>query len=170
MTGTTRIRWEDDPDGPMAASTGYVGTLEPLVFQIWRPSLRSGEWTLTARLPGDGDKAVYGDGPDELKAAAERWLSGFIASLGAVFPPGPDEQFLRQPLIHDLSIVLAGALHPGAQLTPGARLVASRLRDVLGIGDGDPLYGRELTGAKDIEAKLSAALGVTRISPPEDGD
>jgi hypothetical protein len=71
----------------MAASTGYVGTLEPLVFQIWRPSISS-EWTLTARLPGCGDKAVYGGGPDELKAEAERWLEEFVASLGASF--GPD--------------------------------------------------------------------------------
>ena len=104
--------------------------------------------------------------PDAARVAKAAWLF----SLGAAFPPEPDENLPRQPLIHDLAIVLAGALHPGAQLTPGARLVASRLRDVLGVDDGDPLYGRELTGAKDIEAKLSAALGVTRISPPEDGD
>jgi hypothetical protein len=84
MTETKRIRWHDEPDG-LAASTGYVGTLDPLVFQIWRPDTFSAEWTLTARLPGDGDKAVCGAGPDELRAEAERWLERFVASLGAVF-------------------------------------------------------------------------------------
>lgn len=56
----------------------------------------------------------------------------------------------REPLIHDLAIVLAGVLHPSAQVGPAPRLAARRMRDVLGIPDGTPV--------KDIESRLRAVL------------
>lgn len=44
-------------------------------------------------------------------------------------------QIPRDALIRDLSIVLAGALHPSAETGPG-RVAARRMQDVLGIPDG----------------------------------
>ena len=58
---------------------------------------------------------------------------------------------IQAALIHDLAIVLGGALHPSAQIGPAPRMAASRIRDVLGITPG------ELTAG--IEDRLSAALG-----------
>jgi hypothetical protein len=61
----------------------------------------------------------------------------------------------REALIHDLAIVLAGSLHPGAQIGPAPRLAAHRLRDVLGIEGGtpvrviEPLIAAALTDATD---------------------
>jgi hypothetical protein len=76
---------------------------------------------------------------------------------------------LREPLIHDLAVVLAGALHPGAQLTPGTKLVANRLRDVLRIEDGDPIYGYPPGAVKRIEARLRAALESGQLPEPVPG-
>jgi hypothetical protein len=59
-------------------------------------------------------------------------------------------QVPRDTLIRDLSIVLAGSLHPSAEIPPGARLVARRVRDVLEIPDG--------ALAKDVEWRLREAL------------
>lgn len=59
-------------------------------------------------------------------------------------------QIPAEPLIHDLAIVLRGALHPSAQLGPAARLAARRMQDVLGITDG------EMT--KDVERRLRSVL------------
>jgi hypothetical protein len=73
---------------------------------------------------------------------------------------------LRGPLIHDLAVVLAGALHPGAQLTPGTKLVANRLRDVLRIEDGDPIYGYQPGAVKRIEAGLREALESGQVPEP----
>jgi hypothetical protein len=56
-----------------------------------------------------------------------------------------------EALIHDLAIILGGCLHPSAQVGPGPRLAANRIRDVLGITPG------ELTAG--IEDKLAALLG-----------
>jgi hypothetical protein len=166
MAGTTRIRWEETHHGFSFA--GYVGTYEPWVFRVY---LTEQGWRVGSRFPGVVGEAERGTGPDELKERCEEWLVRFLASIGAVFPePELDGQLPRQPLIHDLAIVLAGALHPGVHLPMTGYLASDRLRAALDIGDGDPVYGRELTGAKDVEAKLSAALGVTRIAPPEDGD
>jgi hypothetical protein len=44
---------------------------------------------------------------------------------------------LREGLIRDLAVVLKGALDPRTEMVPGPLLVAKRLRDVLGIQDGD---------------------------------
>ena len=78
----TRIRWDETRTGTL----GYVGTMTAPAFRIrWIVSDEHG-WTLTTYLPlmihGKRDRA---DDPDELKAEAERWLAGFVASLGAVF-------------------------------------------------------------------------------------
>ncbi len=56
----------------------------------------------------------------------------------------------RDPLIRDLSIVLAGALDPSAVIGPGPRLAARRMRDVLGLEDGAP--------RREFEARLREVL------------
>jgi hypothetical protein len=63
--------------------------------------------------------------------------------------PGGSE-IPRLPLIHDLAIVLRGVLHPDAQVGPPTRLASRRLKDVLGIEDGEM--------AKGVEARLRAAF------------
>jgi hypothetical protein len=158
-SGTGRIRWQLGEGGILF---GYSGTLKPWVFAICPPSAPGDFWMISTPFPLSQPRYVGSE--QEARAAAERWLAEFIALLGAIFPePEPDGQLPRQPLIRDLAIVLAGSLHPGAQLTPGTKLVASRLRDVLHIGDGrpplDPVYGYRPGSVKVIEAKLSAALG-----------
>lgn len=40
-------------------------------------------------------------------------------------------------LIRDLAIVLRNALHPNAKLGPSGHRAAARLRDALGIADGE---------------------------------
>ncbi len=59
-------------------------------------------------------------------------------------------QVPRDALIRDLSIVLAGALHPSAKIGPGPRLAARRMQDVLGIP------GEATRSA--VEARLRAVL------------
>lgn len=56
----------------------------------------------------------------------------------------------RDALIHDLAIVLAGSLHPAAQIGPAPRLAARRMQDVLRIPDGALV--------SDIKARLRAVL------------
>ena len=83
MTGTKRIRWEDALDG---SSFGYAGTIGPALFKIYAPEDPAGEWLLVSGLPGQEDWRQPGAGPEVLKGKAEEWLSGFAASIGAVFP------------------------------------------------------------------------------------
>jgi hypothetical protein len=83
---TERIRWHEEAAGNIAAFTGSAGTIDPDVFRIYPPDAAGAPWTLTSSLPGFGHYRTYGDGPDELKDDAERWLAGFVSSLGAVFP------------------------------------------------------------------------------------
>jgi hypothetical protein len=78
---TTRIRWEPTGNGGFE---GYVGTLEPCAFTIWKYSSDVEWWTLTG-LIGAMRTSPHGDDPDDLKAEAERLLSEFACSLGAVF-------------------------------------------------------------------------------------
>ncbi|HZR50154.1 MAG TPA: hypothetical protein VFB06_11600 [Streptosporangiaceae bacterium] len=80
-----RIRWHDEPE--TGESMGSVGTLDPAVFRIWAPEEEGGEWMLTAAmLPGFVGRRFHAGSPAELKAEAERWLAGFVSSLGAIFP------------------------------------------------------------------------------------
>jgi hypothetical protein len=81
----TRIRWE--PNGH-SAFLGYVGTLtdSDWLFQVWRLDAVTGTWRLSSSLAGQFGWDLDHDGPDELKAEAERWLERFVASLGAVLP------------------------------------------------------------------------------------
>jgi len=67
------------------------------------------------------------------------------------------EQLPRKALIHDLAIVLAGSLHPSAEIGPAPRLAAGRLRDVLGVTDGETV--------KSIERHLRSAFGEDRETP-----
>ena len=60
------------------------------------------------------------------------------------------KQIQPEAMIHDLAIVLAGSLHPSAEIGPAPRLAAHRLRDVLGIEDGAPV--------RIIEPLIAAAL------------
>jgi hypothetical protein len=57
----------------------------------------------------------------------------------------------RGTLIHDLSVLLAGALHPSAQLGPAPHLAARRLREALGLDGWTP--------SPDVEARLRELLG-----------
>jgi hypothetical protein len=87
MTETERIRWSEEIPGQF---TGYTGTLRyPSLFHIYRPYRDCDDiWVLTSRLPGM-ERERYsgndGDGPEELKAEADRWLVRFATSLGASF-------------------------------------------------------------------------------------
>jgi hypothetical protein len=81
---TSRIRWEPTKYGGW---TGHVGTLEPWLFQIHKPGPPCpAAWELTTALPGGLGRYAFRDDPEWLKAEAERWLAGFVSSLGAVFP------------------------------------------------------------------------------------
>lgn len=90
MTETTaRIRWEDKTPGNSdvynVASIGYVGTVTESAFIIYTPDEAHAGWLLSVRLT-PGSQFFYADSQDELKDRAERWLAGFVSSLGAIFP------------------------------------------------------------------------------------
>lgn len=82
---TPRIRWYGHPADRDPAFAGSVGTVDPSVFQIYAPDRFAPQWILTTSLTGMEDKRSFADTPDALKADAERWLSEFISSLGAIF-------------------------------------------------------------------------------------
>jgi len=87
-TGTAaRIRWEtyENDSGSHAVYLGFVGTYDEAAFRLYEPDAHDPEWILAPVLPGSGHRH-YGDSPDGLKAEAERLLSEFVASLGAVWP------------------------------------------------------------------------------------
>jgi hypothetical protein len=91
---TDRIRWHDKP----AYITGHVGSLNPCVFQVFRPRNPDQEWLLTADLPGAEAVTRYGSSEDEIKAEAERWLEEFVSSLGAIFFSPPVERHGKRVL------------------------------------------------------------------------
>ena len=80
--GTARIRWEPTRNGGF---DGYVGTLEPCAFTIWKYNSDMAWWTLTGQI-GAMRECPHGDDPDKLKTEAEQWLERFVSSLGASFP------------------------------------------------------------------------------------
>jgi hypothetical protein len=108
----TRIRWHAPAESTIVAEFGYVGTLTACsLFQILKPVTRElspnrfDEWGLVATFPGVGSEVRYAASRDkleavaELKAEAERWLSEFVSSLGAVFPsPRPGRQGRPRPV------------------------------------------------------------------------
>ena len=85
---TERIRWEPtEPGGD--DSFGYVGTLDRAVFTLWFPREDGVSWAVSAAIPGTGQEDAecrWGACREEAAAEAERWLSDFVSSLGAVFP------------------------------------------------------------------------------------
>jgi len=84
MTETTaRIRWQDD--GLSGNHAGYVGTLAGPAFRIYSPDAAHDDWLLSVRVAA-GSEFLYDDSPEKLKDEAERWLAGFVSSLGAAFP------------------------------------------------------------------------------------
>lgn len=86
MTETTaRIRWEDSLNAPgEPAFKGHASGLDD-VFRIYPPEEPGDESWLSTWLPGLTERQLFGV-PDHLKIEAERWLTEFIASLGAIFP------------------------------------------------------------------------------------
>ena len=71
------------------------------------------------------------------------------------------DQIPRDALVHDLAIVLAGSLHPSAEIGPRpGDAAARRMRDVLGILDRET--------AKGIEARLRSVLAddATPVTAP----
>ena len=82
-----RIRWHEGPATSAVAFAGTVGTVAPSLFGVFKPweSMGETDHTLTTGLPGMGSKRFFGT-EEEVKAEAERWLTEFACSLGAVFP------------------------------------------------------------------------------------
>jgi hypothetical protein len=80
----TRIRWHEETDPP--GFTGHVGTVGEFLFRVYAPTESGGEHMLLAYMPGYSARASYGT-EAEVKAEAERWLTEFASSLGAIFPP-----------------------------------------------------------------------------------
>ena len=79
-----RIRWE--PTG-YDGWTGHVGEAKPWLFQIWKSFPGAKNWILSSVLPGQFGARDYDEDPEALKEPAEKWLAGFVSSLGAIFPP-----------------------------------------------------------------------------------
>jgi hypothetical protein len=70
---------------------GWVGSFGRALFRIWPPD-EKGERILLVYLAGEAQHMYHDDSEDGvavLKAKAERLLSEFISSLGAVFPDEP---------------------------------------------------------------------------------
>ena len=100
MTETTaRIRWET---GQWDNLVGYVGTIKPWAFQIWHIDDR---WNLITSFPEHQPGIGVADDPDALKDRAERWLAGFVASLGAVFA---DKACAHEPEGREIALDPAG--------------------------------------------------------------
>ena len=92
MTATTRIRWEDAQPGTLAASLGYVGSMDKAAFRIYGPDYAGvrDNWLGAIRLNGYMECTfLYAATLDGLKAEAERWLEEFVSSIGAIFPAEP---------------------------------------------------------------------------------
>jgi hypothetical protein len=85
--GAGRIRWADESPQEFVTLAGYIGTRDEPAFRIFGPDAVNCRWLLSVRLAA-ASEFIYGSGPDELKATAERWLEEFVSSLGASFPPG----------------------------------------------------------------------------------
>jgi hypothetical protein len=83
MSETPRIRWQETQPGIL---DGYAGTLQARLFGMWQPPQFGGLWVLTSELPGMGDERRTGTDPEGLKPEAEKLLSQFTSSLGALFP------------------------------------------------------------------------------------
>jgi hypothetical protein len=81
LSATTRLRWEPGEDGILF---GYSGTLKPWVFAICPPGSPGEFWMISTAFPLGQPRYVGSE--KEARAAAERWLEEFTASLGAVFP------------------------------------------------------------------------------------
>lgn len=91
MTETTaRIRWKSEPEVSSAACAGYAGAFGRDLFRIYAPDESDDRWVLASLLPGSDHRSAYGESAEELKPIAERLLSGFVSSLGAIFPAEPD--------------------------------------------------------------------------------
>ena len=76
---TDVIRWQDNGYGGLL---GYVGTVEPWLFQIYTPDREAGDWILASVLPGQ-NRSKYGDSAAALIPEAEEMLRAFTAALGA---------------------------------------------------------------------------------------
>ena len=52
MTGTARIRWDDEP----GETLGYVGTFDSPAFRIWPPDAEGDRVLLVYLVPGEPAK------------------------------------------------------------------------------------------------------------------
>jgi len=146
----TRIRWHR-VDGTVVRWFGFVGTATmTALFQILHPvatqteavmGRRFDEWALCTTFPGASAEARYGgwdDGaPDRLKAEAERWLEELVSSLGASFPPEPDESAAFR--LSEAREVLADwdtwRDDPDGRIYDRERVLADQVRTLLAIAD-----------------------------------
>ena len=88
---TDRIRWTEDASvvpvgGPVPAWKGHVGEVRSYLFLITLRSLGGDDLALSTELPWMSKRRTYDPDPDKLRAEAERWLTEFVSSLGAVWP------------------------------------------------------------------------------------
>ena len=130
----TRIRWEAGQFGNLV---GYAGTVESWVFQVWHISDdEDSHWSLISSLPDAQNwNAADPDDPEPLKAEAERWLTEFVSSLGAVFPAEPDESTEFQ--LSEARDVLArwDAGQDGCPECSREKVLADHVRALLAIVD-----------------------------------
>jgi hypothetical protein len=84
MTGPARIRWRNG--ATEGSLLGYVGTLPSWAFQIFQSGDPAEGRKMIAQLPGMAGMVGRNQDVDVLKADAEDWLVGFVASVGARFP------------------------------------------------------------------------------------
>lgn len=77
------IRWTDNGYGGFL---GYVGTVKPWLYQIWKPHEDGDDWELLSAGGALGCGKVGHGKPDELKERAGELLREFASALGAVFP------------------------------------------------------------------------------------
>ena len=122
----------------------------PFSFTILKIGTEPG-WRLTAELPGLGRKNADSDNPDDLKAAAERWLEEFVSSLDASFEPDARWSALKDYLTKQVTNleVLGHHLPDRDQLAlactiGAARLTLAKMQDLESAtrqehtGDGEP--------------------------------
>ena len=149
---TTRIRWQADK---YAGFTGYVGSQESSLFQVWQSPCDGGnyvigEWVLTGPLPGKLRERSHSHNPDDLKAEAERWLEEFASSLGAVFPDGPGDAITQKELAEALDHELDSSWVGGRELAVNVfRYARLRRRELGALRKLAPATPAPMAGEKE---------------------
>jgi hypothetical protein len=145
MAVSDRIRWETEPEITSAAYSGYAGTFGVNLFRIYAPDESDDRWILVSLLPGAEHRIGYGGSAEELKPIAERLLSEFVSSLGAVWPPEPDGSAAFQ--CREARSVLArwdaGRNDPDGRIYDRERVLADQVKALLPIAETAPEAARE---------------------------